>query len=71
VNPIQHLLGSRGALSSLSAAHQRILTGREFFPGLTSGPFHQGLVVVFATSTALAALAVVASLLRGGRYPVA
>jgi MFS family permease len=70
VNPIQHLLGSRGALSSLSAAHQRILTGREFFPGLISGPFHQGLVVVFATSTALAALAVVASLLRGGRNPV-
>jgi MFS family permease len=69
VNPIQHLLDSRGALSSLSAAHQRILTGREFFPGLISGPFHQGLVVVFATSTALAALAVVASLLRGGRNP--
>ncbi len=50
VNPVQHLLGSAGGLSALSAAHQRILTGREFFPDLIAGPFHQGLVVVFATS---------------------
>jgi MFS family permease len=69
VNPIQHLLGSRNALTGLSAAHQQILTGREFFPDLISGPFHQGLVVVFATSTALAVVSVVASLLRGGRNP--
>ena len=68
VNPVQHLLTSAHALSSLSAAHQRILTGREFFPHLISGPFHQGLVVVFAVSAALSAIAAVASLLRGGRY---
>ena len=68
VNPVQHLLASAHALSSLSAAHQRILTGREFFPHLISGPFHQGLVVVFAVSAALSAIAAVASLLRGGRY---
>jgi MFS family permease len=68
VNPIGHLLGSMGVLHSLSPASQRILTGRAFFPGLISGPFHHGLVVVFAVAAGLAALAGLASLLRGGRY---
>ena len=45
-----------------------MLTGKTFFPSLISGPFHHGLVVVFAVATALAAIAAVASLLRGGRY---
>jgi type IV secretory pathway VirB2 component (pilin) len=67
VNPIQHLLASRNALSSLSAAHQRVLTGREFFPDLISGPFHQGLIIVFAVAAGLSAIAALASLLRGGR----
>jgi hypothetical protein len=67
VNPIQHLLAASGSLSALPVTHQRILTGREFFPDLISGPFHQGLVVVFATSAALAVVAAVASLLRAGR----
>jgi len=68
VNPIGHLLASRGALSSLPAASQRVLTGRAFFPGLISGPFHHGLVIVFAVAAGLAALAGLASLMRGGRY---
>jgi hypothetical protein len=68
VNPIQHLLASRNALISLSAAHQRVLTGREFFPDLISGPFHQGLIIVFAVAAGLSAIAALASLLRGGRY---
>jgi MFS family permease len=68
VNPVQHLLAAGGVLSSLPAASQRVLTGREFFPHLISGPFDQGLVVVFAVATGLAAIAAVASLLRGGRY---
>jgi len=54
-------------LSSLPAASQRALTGRQFFPGLISGPFHQGLTVVFAVAAGLAAIAAFASLLRGGR----
>jgi MFS family permease len=70
VNPVQHLLQAAGALSGLPAASQRILTGRHFFPALISGPFHHGLVIVFAAATALSAIAAVASLLRGGR-PVA
>ena len=52
-------------LPTLPAAAQRAITGRRFFPELISGPFHHGLVVVFAVATALAALAAVASLLRG------
>ena len=68
VNPVQHLLAARGALSSLPAASQRVLTGRQFFPELISGPFQHGLTVVFGMSAALAAVAAIASLLRGGRY---
>jgi MFS family permease len=67
VNPVQHLLAAGGVLSSLPAASQRVLVGREFFPDLISVPFHHGLVIVFAVSAALAALAGLASLLRGAR----
>jgi MFS family permease len=68
VNPVQHLLTPSGVLSKLPKAAQDILTGREFFPSLLSGPFHQGLVVVFAVAAGLSVLAGLASLLRGGRY---
>ena len=69
VNPVQHLLATNGVLSSLSSANQQVLTGREFFPNLLSGPFHQGLVVVFAVAAGLGLLAALASLLRGKRNP--
>jgi len=65
VNPVQHLLADNGALTSLSASNQQALTGREFFPNLLSGPFHQGLIVVFAVAAALGLLAALASLMRG------
>jgi MFS family permease len=68
VNPVQHLLAAYGALSSLPAAAQRILVGKEFFPDLISAPFHHGLSVVFVTAAVLAAVAGAASLLRGRRY---
>ena len=67
VNPVEHLLSDAHALSSLSAAHRAILTGREFFPRLLSEPFHQGLTVVFLFAAALSVLAGLASLFRGGR----
>jgi MFS family permease len=67
VNPVEHLLSDAHALSSLSAAHRAVLTGREFFPRLLSEPFHQGLTVVFLFATALSVLAGLASLFRGGR----
>jgi EmrB/QacA subfamily drug resistance transporter len=67
VNPVQHLLASNGALGSLSSANQQVLTGREFFPNLLSGPFHQGLIIVFAVAAGLGLLAALASLLRKGK----
>ncbi|HEY2552401.1 MAG TPA: MFS transporter [Streptosporangiaceae bacterium] len=68
VNPVQHLLQAAGVLSTLPAGASRVLTGRAFFPQLISGPVHHGLVVVFIVAAALAAVAALASLLRGGRY---
>jgi MFS family permease len=67
VNPLQHLLAPSHVLASLPAGAARIITGRAFFPHLISGPFHQGLVVVFAVAAGLSVLAALASLLRGGR----
>ena len=69
VNPIQHLLAPSGVLAKLPAASQAALTGRSFFPSLLSGPFHDGLIVVFSVSAALSVLAGLASLLRGKRAP--
>jgi EmrB/QacA subfamily drug resistance transporter len=67
-NPVAHLLGPTGALSSLSPAHQQVLTGTEFFPKLISSAFHHGLVVVFSVAAGLSVLGAAASLMRGGRY---
>jgi MFS family permease len=67
VNPLQHLLAASRVLPTLPAAAQRTITGRQFFPGLISGPFHHGLAVVFVVAAGLSAVAAVASLLRGGR----
>jgi len=67
VNPIQHLLAPSGVLAKLPPASRAALTGREFFPSLLSGPFHNGLIVVFSVSAALSVLAGLASLLRGKR----
>jgi MFS family permease len=71
VNPVHHLLAPGGVLAALPASHQQLLTGRQFFPQLISGPFHQGLVVVFGVAAGLAAVAAVASLLRGAHQPIA
>ncbi|WP_405584680.1 MFS transporter [Streptomyces sp. NBC_01190] len=65
VNPVRHLLQPSGVLARLTPAQQHALTGREFFPNLISGPFHSGLVVVFAFGAVLALLAAIASALRG------
>jgi MFS family permease len=67
VNPIEHLLTPSGTLDSLSPGDRQTLLGREFFPHLISGPFHQGLVVVFATAAGLGLISAVASALRGQR----
>ncbi len=67
-NPIKNLLGPSGALSGLSAHDRSVLTGKQFFPHLIAGPFHHGLVIVFAMAIAMSIIAAIASLLRGKRY---
>ena len=65
INPLEHLLAPTGVLANLPSENLATITGREFFPHLISGPFHNGLTVVFGVSIALAALAGIASLARG------
>jgi EmrB/QacA subfamily drug resistance transporter len=69
VNPIQHFLASEGLLSSLSASVRQVITGRDFFPRLIAGPFHDGLIIVFAFSASMAAIGAIASALRGRGAP--
>ena len=68
VNPVQHLLAQAHALSTLPAASQRILTGKEFFPALISGAVPPGPGRGVHRGRPLSAVAAFASLLRGGRY---
>jgi MFS family permease len=67
-NPIQRLLGPTGALDQVNAHQAATLTGGQFFPQLISGPFHSGLIVVFAAAAVMSVIGALASLLRGGRY---
>jgi MFS family permease len=67
VNPLEHLLAPTGALTALPAADQQVITGREFFPHLIAEPFAHGLAIVFIASAVLAALAALASLMRGSK----
>ena len=61
-NPIRELLGD-DVLNKLPAANEQALTGQQFFPNLISGPFHDGLVIVFWMAIALSVVGAVASLL--------
>ncbi|MFE6750908.1 MFS transporter [Kitasatospora purpeofusca] len=63
-NPVRELLGPQ-VLGQVPAGNAETLTGREFFPHLISGPFHDGLMVVFSLAIAMSLVAAVASLLRG------
>ncbi|MFB9236753.1 MFS transporter [Plantactinospora siamensis] len=61
-NPMAALLGP-ALLGALPAANAHTLTGRQFFPHLISGPFHDGLVIVFWLAIVMALIGAVASLL--------
>lgn len=65
-NPIAELLAPSGVLTQLPAADAAELTGKTFFPQLVSGPFHDGLVVVFTAAAVMMVVGAVASLLTGG-----
>jgi hypothetical protein len=67
-NPVARLLGPSGTLDTLPRASADTLTGKEFFPHLISGPFHQGLVVVFGAAAAMMVLGALFSLMRGAAY---
>ncbi|GAA1658471.1 MFS transporter [Catellatospora bangladeshensis] len=61
-NPIQELLGPQ-VLGALPAANAAALTDRQFFPDLISGPFHDGLVIVFWLAIAMGIAGAAASLI--------
>ena len=62
-NPVASLLGP-GVLSQLPAHNAAVLTGKQFFPDLISGPFHAGLAIVFSLAILLSLLAAGASMPR-------
>ena len=64
-NPMQQLLGP--LLAHLPAGHAAYVAGRQFFPHLITGPFHDGLGVAFAFAIAANVIAAIASLLTGRR----
>jgi MFS family permease len=66
-NPMATLLG-HSALHALPAGQAAQVTGRSFFPALISNPFHTALVYAFVFAIIACLVAVVASLLRGGKY---
>ncbi|KAA2265396.1 MFS transporter [Solihabitans fulvus] len=69
VNPVHYLLSQYGASSQLTPANRDLLTGREFFPNVISGPFHNGLAIVFTVSAALGLIAAIVSLMRTPSVP--
>jgi len=67
-NPIESLLGPTGVLAHLSRADVATLTGKEFFPQLISGPFHDGLMTVFVAAAVMSIVGAAASFSRGKKY---
>jgi MFS family permease len=65
-NPIAELLGSSGVLNQ-PGVNLAVLTGKEFFPQLISGPFHTGLVVVFTAAAVMMVIGAAASWVNPGR----
>jgi MFS family permease len=67
-NPIASLLGPN-LLGALPKANADTLTGREFFPHLVSGPFHDGLVIVFWLAIGMSVVGALASLIKPSPQP--
>ena len=67
-NPIASLLKAYPGTSALSASNLHALTGKTFFPGLISDPFHAGLIIVFITAAILSVIGAIASVAAGGKY---
>ncbi len=67
-NPVQTLLAPTGLLHTLPAHNVALLTGKQFFPSLISGPFHHGLTIVFSAAAIMSVLGAIVSLLRGKQF---
>ena len=63
-NPIQTMLDGVGVHVSSTSP----LVGKEFFPHLISGPFHDGLVEVFVAAAIMSVIAAVASFVIGEHF---
>jgi hypothetical protein len=64
-NPVQNLLAPTGLLHTLPPHNVAVLTGRQFFPNLISGPFHHGLMIVFTAAAVMSIAGATVSWLRG------
>jgi MFS family permease len=64
-NPVQNMLAPTGLLKTLPAKNVAVLTGRQFFPTLISGPFHHGLMIVFTAAALMALTGAAVSWMRG------
>ncbi len=69
-NPVHQLLAPTGILRHLPAHNVAVLTGKQFFPQLISGPFHHGLVIVFSMAMTVLVIAAIAALRHGGQDAV-
>jgi hypothetical protein len=67
-NPIHNLLDPTGVLKTLSAKQVGVLTGKQFFPNVISGPFHHGLMIVFTAAAIMSFTGAMVSLLRGKQF---
>jgi MFS family permease len=61
-NPMQSVLGPQ-VLGHVGHAHAAYLTGRSFFPHLITGPFTDGLTIVFVFTIATCVIGAIASML--------
>ena len=55
-------------LAQLPQADAATLTGKEFFPQLISGPFHDGLVIVFIAAAIMSVIGAIASFVGGKKF---
>ena len=65
-NPVHTLLAPTGVLNHLPKHNVAVLTGRQFFPQLISGPFHHGLVIVFGMAMTVLVIAALLALRHSG-----
>jgi EmrB/QacA subfamily drug resistance transporter len=66
-NPMKTLL-PQNVTQSIPSANLSIITGNSFFPNLVSQPFIEGMHTVLIVAAIMAAIAAIASAMRGKRY---